>query len=72
MDIKSVTRYLIVLVATFFIVNWTFALLNEANSLLNLAGFMLISSWILIAIGTKGFKKFPIKNHNHENGSTPS
>ncbi|RRB10225.1 phage holin family protein [Larkinella knui] len=70
MDIKSVVRYLMVLVASFFILNWTFDLLNRANSFLNFAGFLLITAWILVVIGTKGFKRIPLKNQNHNNGNT--
>ncbi|WP_138994416.1 hypothetical protein [Larkinella sp. C7] len=72
MDIRSITRYLLVLVATFFILNGTFALLNQANSFLNFAGFVLIASWILLVAGTKGFTKLPLKNRKHHNGNTPS
>ncbi|RRB02029.1 hypothetical protein [Larkinella rosea] len=72
MDTKSIARYLLVLVATFYVINWTFALLNRSNSLLNLAGFLLIASWGLVLLETKFFKSNPLKKHNPDNGSTPS
>jgi ABC-type iron transport system FetAB permease component len=72
MNIRSIIRYLLVLVATFFVLNWTFALLNQADSFLNFAGFVLIASWILLVVGTKGFTKLPLKNRKHHNGNTSS
>lgn len=72
MDTKSTARYLIILVATFYVVNWTFALLNRSDSLLNLAGFLLLACWGLLLLDTKLFKSNPLKKHNHHNGNTPS
>ncbi|GAB3928045.1 hypothetical protein [Larkinella terrae] len=72
MDTKSIVRFLLILVTTFYVVNWTFALLNRADSLLNLTGFLLIASWGLLLIDTKFFTTNPLKKYTHKNGNTPS
>lgn len=72
MNTKSTVRYLISLVATFYVVNWAFALLNRSNSLLNLAGFLLIAFWGLLLLNTKLFTSNPLKKHTHNHGDTLS